>query len=69
MSEYNIDAYNQVGPMVQMELVEYLAGLGSAEVDSIRPIAITVWTEAIRHHGRKVEGGFSGPKYRGSACF
>lgn len=48
MSEYNIDAYNQVGPMVQMELVEYLAGLGSAEVDSIRPIAITVWTEAIQ---------------------
>ena len=25
LSEYNIDAYNQVGPMLQMALVDYLA--------------------------------------------
>jgi ppGpp synthetase/RelA/SpoT-type nucleotidyltranferase len=48
LSEYNIDAYNQVGPMLQMALLEHLAGMSDAEVDSIRPIALTVWTEAIQ---------------------
>lgn len=48
LSEYNIDAYNQVGPMLQMALVDHLAGMSNAEVDSIRPIALTVWTEAIQ---------------------
>jgi hypothetical protein len=48
LSEYNIDAYNQVGPMLQMALVDYLAGMKAAEVDSIRPIALTVWAEAIQ---------------------
>ncbi len=47
LSEYNIDAYNQ-GPMLQMTLVDHLAGISDAEVDSIRPIALTVWTEAIQ---------------------
>ena len=48
LSEYNIDAYKQVGPMLQMALVNHLAGMSDAEVDSIRPIALTVWTEAIQ---------------------
>jgi ppGpp synthetase/RelA/SpoT-type nucleotidyltranferase len=48
LSEYNIDAYNQVGPMLQMALVDHLAGKSDAGVDSIRPIALTVWTEAIQ---------------------
>jgi ppGpp synthetase/RelA/SpoT-type nucleotidyltranferase len=48
LSEYNIDAYNQVGPTLQMELVDHLAGMSDAEVDSIRPIALAVWTEAIQ---------------------
>lgn len=48
LSEYNIDAYNQVGPMLQMALVDHLAGMSVPEVDSIRPIALTVWTEAIQ---------------------
>jgi ppGpp synthetase/RelA/SpoT-type nucleotidyltranferase len=48
LSEYNIDAYNQVGPRLQMALVDHLAGMSDAEVDSIRPIALTVWTEAIQ---------------------
>ena len=48
LSEYNIDAYNQVGPMLQMALVDHLAGMSDAEVDSIRPITLTVWTEAIQ---------------------
>jgi ppGpp synthetase/RelA/SpoT-type nucleotidyltranferase len=47
LSEYNIDAYNQVGPMLQMALVDHLAGMSDAEVDNIRPIAVTVWTKAI----------------------
>lgn len=48
LSEYNIDAYNQVGPMLQMALVDHLAGMTDAEVDSIRSIALTVWAEAIQ---------------------
>ena len=48
LSEYAIDAYNQVGPLVQMALVDYLTSMSDAEVDSIRPIALTVWTEAIQ---------------------
>ena len=48
LSKYNIDAYNQVGPMLQMALVDHLASMSDAEVDSIRPIALTVWTEAIQ---------------------
>lgn len=42
LSEYNIDAYKQVGPMLQMALVDHLAGMSDAEVDNIRPIALTV---------------------------
>ena len=48
LSEYNIDAYRKVGLMIQMALVDYLAEIGEAEVDNIRPIALTVWTEAIQ---------------------
>lgn len=48
LSEYNIDAYNQVGPILQMVLVDHLAGMSDVEVDSIRPIALTVWTEVIQ---------------------
>lgn len=48
LSEYNLDAYNQVGPMLQLVLLDHLAGMSDAEVDSIRPIALTVWTEAIQ---------------------
>ena len=48
LSEYNIDAYNKVGPTLQMSLVDHLAGMRDADVDSIRPIALTVWTEALQ---------------------
>ena len=48
LSEYKIDAYNQIGPMLQLALVDYLASMSDAEVDSVRPIALTVWTEAIQ---------------------
>ncbi len=48
LSEYNIDAYNQVGPMLQMALLDHLAGMNDAEIDSFRPIALAVWTEAVQ---------------------
>lgn len=48
LSEYNINVYNKVGPMLQMVLVDYLASMGDAEVDNIRSIALLVWTEAIK---------------------
>ncbi len=48
LSEYNIDAYNKVGPMLQMALVDYLAEMDDAEVDNVRPIALAIWTEAIQ---------------------
>jgi hypothetical protein len=48
LSEYNIEVYKQVGPMLQMALVDYLAEMGDAEVDHVRPIALAVWTEVIQ---------------------
>ena len=48
LSAYNIDTYSQVGPMLQMELLDYIANINDAEVDSIRPIALIVWSEAIK---------------------
>jgi ppGpp synthetase/RelA/SpoT-type nucleotidyltranferase len=48
LSEYNIDVYNQVGPILQIALVDYLAEMDDAEVDNVRPIALAVWTEAIQ---------------------
>jgi len=48
LAEYNISVYNKIGLMPQMVLVDHLAGMTHAKVDSIRSIALTVWTEAIR---------------------
>jgi ppGpp synthetase/RelA/SpoT-type nucleotidyltranferase len=48
LSEYNIDAYNQVGPSLQMALVDHIAGLDNSVVDKIRPVALAVWSEAIQ---------------------
>lgn len=48
LSEYNIDAYDRVGPMLQMDLVDCIASMSDAKVDSIRPIALTVWMEALK---------------------
>ena len=48
LAEYDIDAYQQVGPMLQMALVDHLAEMSDADLDRIRPIALTVWTEAIQ---------------------
>jgi hypothetical protein len=57
LSEYNIGAYRRVGPMLQMSLVDHLASMSDAEVDSVRPIALTVWEEVIQLDitGRKFE--------------
>lgn len=48
LAEYNIDAFRQVGPMLQMALVNHLNGMDVAEVDRIRPIALAVWSEALQ---------------------
>jgi len=48
LSEYNMDSYKKVGPMIQMALVDCLAKMDDAEVDNVRPIALSVWTEAIQ---------------------
>lgn len=48
LSEYNINVYKRVGPRFQMMLVDHLTRMSDAEVDSIRPIALTVLTEAIQ---------------------
>lgn len=48
LSEYNIEVYKRAGPMFQMALMDYLAGMSDAEVDNIRPIALAVWTEAVQ---------------------
>ncbi len=42
LSEYNIKAYEQVDPTLQMVLLDHLAGMSDAELDRIRPIALTV---------------------------
>lgn len=47
LSEYTIETYEHVGPMLQMELVDYLAGMSHSEIDNIRPIALAIWTEAL----------------------
>ncbi len=48
LAAYNIDAYQQVGLMLQMALVDHLNGMDAAEVDRIRPIALAVWSEALQ---------------------
>lgn len=48
LSEYNIDVYKKVGPTIQIELVDYLFGMSNSKLESIRPIALTVWTETIK---------------------
>jgi ppGpp synthetase/RelA/SpoT-type nucleotidyltranferase len=48
LAEYNIDAYGQAGPLIQMSLVDHLAAMGNDEVDRIRPIAIAIWTESLQ---------------------
>ncbi len=48
MAEYNLDTYRQVGPMLQMALLDHLGSIGDVQVDGIRPIALAVWTEALQ---------------------
>lgn len=48
LSKYEIEVYRRVGPMLQMDLVDYLVHLSPPELDGIRPIALIVLTEAIK---------------------
>ena len=48
LAEYNLDAYRQVGSDLQRALVEYIGGMGTTEIDGIRPIALAIWAEALQ---------------------
>jgi hypothetical protein len=47
LAEFNIPVWKQVGPGVQIALVDYLNALSADEIAAIRPIAMTVWGEAL----------------------
>lgn len=47
LAEYNLSAYERAGPMLQMALVDHLDSMSGAEVDSVRPLALVVWKEAL----------------------
>jgi hypothetical protein len=57
LSEYNLSAFKQVGPHLQMALIDHLATMSDVEVDSVRPIAVVIWKEAI-------ESDITGTKWR-----
>lgn len=48
LAAYNIDVYGQVGPMLQMALVDHLDSIDTAELDRIRPIPLAVWSEVLQ---------------------
>lgn len=48
LAEYNLKAYNQVGPTLQLSLIDHLEKMKDADLDSVRPIALAVWTEALQ---------------------
>jgi hypothetical protein len=48
LSAYNIDVYNQIGPGLQMALLDYLDKLKDGDLVVFRPIALAIWTEALR---------------------
>jgi ppGpp synthetase/RelA/SpoT-type nucleotidyltranferase len=60
LAKYNLDAYKQVGPGIQSALVDLLADMDAADLDAIRPIALSVWREAI-------QSDITGSKWRASS--
>lgn len=60
LAEFNIPAWDQVGPGVQFSLVDYLATLSNEELVAIQPIALTVWGEAL-------QGDITGTKWTADA--
>jgi hypothetical protein len=47
LAEYDLSAWEQDGPQVQLALVEQLAGMSPAEITAIKPMALVVWREAL----------------------
>ena len=43
LASYNLQAWRQVGPGIQLYLGDALAKMTEAEIDKIRPLAITIW--------------------------
>ncbi|HVM80622.1 MAG TPA: RelA/SpoT domain-containing protein [Stellaceae bacterium] len=47
LAEYDLRAWKQVGPRIQLALVEQLAEMSPAEITATQPIAVVVWREAL----------------------
>jgi ppGpp synthetase/RelA/SpoT-type nucleotidyltranferase len=43
LASFNISVWKQVGPGVQLYLSDVLSGMTDAEIEQIRPLALTVW--------------------------
>jgi ppGpp synthetase/RelA/SpoT-type nucleotidyltranferase len=60
LAEYNIDAWEQVGPHVQLTLVDQLRELSPKDIDAIRAVAIAVWREVL-------ESDITGTRWRANS--
>jgi ppGpp synthetase/RelA/SpoT-type nucleotidyltranferase len=48
LASYNLQTWKQVGPSIQLYLGDVLAKMTDAEIDEIRPLAITIWRCLLR---------------------
>jgi len=48
LGEYNINVYNQVGPSLQLALIEHIDAMAPAEIDRAGPVALAIWSEALK---------------------
>ncbi len=48
LASYNLQMWKQVGPGIQLYLGDVLAKMTDAEIDEIRPLAITIWRCLLR---------------------
>jgi ppGpp synthetase/RelA/SpoT-type nucleotidyltranferase len=48
LAEYDIDVYQQIGPNLQLSLLDYLSGLGASDIDAAWEVALAVWSECLR---------------------
>ncbi len=47
LAEYNLDAWKQVGPQIQMFLADYIGDIRVEDWPSLRPVMILVWREVL----------------------
>ncbi|MGN6321105.1 MAG: GTP pyrophosphokinase [Dyella sp.] len=48
LGEYNINIYNQVGPSLQLALIDHIDAMTTAEIDRARSVALAIWSEALK---------------------